>query len=129
MRRPAAAVGLLVVGAATGVATLAVHSRPWGLPLAVLATLAALLALPRGWWSRVPLVVGWLAPVGAAVLGRPEGDVVLAQDPSGWAVVLLGVALLVVAVGSAPPPRRPRDRGEPAARPAAHDAEDAGPRS
>lgn len=98
--RLAAALGLALAGAATAVATLAVHSRGWGLPLAVLATLAALVAVPPGAATRLPLAAGWVLPVGAVLLGRPEGDVVLSRSTSGYAVLGLAVAVSVLALAT-----------------------------
>lgn len=98
--RAAAALALLLAGVVSGIATLALHTRDWGLPLAAAAGVTAVLALPPGWWSRLALAVGWSLPVGLAVAGRPEGDHVLSEAPSGYAVLVLVVVLLGVAVGS-----------------------------
>lgn len=116
-RRLAAALGLLAVGAVTAVATVAVHSRPWGLPLAAVATLAVLLATRPGPATRLPLAVGWLVVLGAAVAGRPEGDFVLAQAASGYAVLGLGLVVLVVALATLGGGRGPRVRAAGARRP------------
>ena len=50
--RVLAAAGLLLVGAVTAVATVALHDLWWGLALASVATVWTTLALPAGWWSR-----------------------------------------------------------------------------
>lgn len=100
------AVGLLVAGAATGLATVALHDLAWGLPLAVAATVATLVALPAGWWSRLAYVVGWDAMVAWLTVPRPEGDYLLSQDVAGYAVLGLGLVLLVVGIGTLPRPRR-----------------------
>ncbi|NYG56698.1 hypothetical protein [Nocardioides perillae] len=99
-RAAGTALGLVLLGVGTGIATLAVHSRAWGLPLAVLATLAALLAVRPGLATRLPLALGWVLPVALAFVGRPEGDFVLVNGPAGYAVLLLAAVVLAVALGT-----------------------------
>lgn len=99
-----AALGLLVCGAATGIATVALHQLLWGLVLSFAATLAAVLALPPGWWSRLAFVVGWDAMVGWLTVPRPEGDYVLSSDLPGYAVLGLGLVLLVLGIATLPRP-------------------------
>ena len=103
-----AAVGLLLAGAATGLATVAVHELSWGLPLALAATGLTVVALPGGWWSRLAFVVGWDAMVGWLTFPRPEGDYLISQDVQGYVVLGVALLLLVVAVGTLPPPGRRR---------------------
>ena len=103
--RVLAAVGLLVAGAATGVAAVALHELWWGFALSAVATVVAVVALPAGWWSRLPFVVGWDLMVGWLSLPRTEGDYLISQDLQGYAVLGLGLVLLVVAVGTLPRPR------------------------
>ena len=105
--RPLAAAGLLLAGAATGVATVALHELAWGFALAVVATVVAVAALPPGWWSRLAFVAGWDLVVGWLSFPRAEGDYVISQDWPGYAVLGLGLVLLVVAIGTLP---RPGDR-------------------
>jgi hypothetical protein len=100
-----AALGLLAAGAATGVATVALHELGWGLAFAVVATVVAVLALPPGWWSRLAFVLGWDLMVGWLSFTRPEGDYLISQDLPGYAVLGLGLLLLVVAIGTLPRPR------------------------
>ena len=104
--RALAAAGLLVVGAVTGLASVAVHELWWGLVLAVAATLLALLALPAGWWSRLAFAAGWVGLVGWLVTPRPEGDYAISQDTAGF--TLLGLGVLVLVLGLATLPRRVR---------------------
>jgi hypothetical protein len=110
------ALGLL--GAGTAVATIAVHELTWGLPLGAAATAATLVALPPGWWSRLPFALGWTVLVGWSLAPRPEGDYVISSDVRGYALV--GLALLVLVVGIAtlprPVPRRAPATGEAPAR-------------
>ena len=106
--RVLAAVGLLLAGAVTGVATVALHTIGWGLALGLVATGAAVAALPPGWWARLAFVVGWDLVVGWLTFPRPEGDYVISQDVPGYTV--LGAALVLVIVGIATLPR-PRGAG------------------
>ena len=39
------------------------HQRGWGLALGLAAAAATTLALPRGWWSRVAFMLGWMGAV------------------------------------------------------------------
>ena len=102
-----AAVGLLLVGAVTGLTTVAVHDLVWGFMLAVAATALTTFALPPGWWSRLAFVVGWAVMVGWLTLPRPEGDYVISQDWQGYAVLGLGLLLVVVGVATLPRPGGP----------------------
>lgn len=100
--RIAAALGLLVAGAVTGVATVAVHELWWGLLLSQAAVLASVAALPAGWWSRLAFVAGYDVMVGWLAVPRSEGDYLLSQDLQGYAVLAIGVALLVGALATLP---------------------------
>jgi hypothetical protein len=94
----------LLLGAAVATAALAVHRDlpPWGLLLALGATYAT------AWWllrSTRPVggamyVAGWLAVLAVALLGRPEGDYVIANDVRGWTMILGGLGLVVLGVVS-----------------------------
>jgi hypothetical protein len=108
-----AAAALLVAGAGTGLATVAVHEVWWELALAVAATSFALLALPAGWWTRLPFALGWAAMVGWLVPARPEGDYAIGQDPQGYVVLGLAVAVLVVGIASLPRPGARRVQSGP----------------
>lgn len=101
-------VGTFLLGAVVALACLAVHRRvagpgqlvPWGVALAVAASWGA------GWWLRgcrrprlaTSYALGWLAVFSAALLGRPEGDYVVAADLRGYALMATGLGVLVVAV-------------------------------
>ena len=108
--RALAAVGLLLAGAATGIATVALHHLWWGLVLATVATVATVVALPPGWWSRLAFVVGWDLMVGWLTFPRAEGDYLITQEVQGYAVLALGLVLLVVAVATLPRPAPRADR-------------------
>ncbi len=111
LARAAAAAGLLVVGAGTALASVAVHQISWGLPLAVAATVVTLVALPPGWWARLPFALAWAGFVGWVVGPRTDGGYAISSDARGYALV--GLALLVLVVGIATLPR-PTRRTTPA---------------
>jgi hypothetical protein len=102
--RVLAAAGLLWAGAATGLASVAVHGLWWGLLLAVAATTAALVALPPGWWSRLAFSLGWTGFVGWLVNPRPEGDYAVSQDAAGFTLLGLGLVVLVFGLATLPRP-------------------------
>ena len=103
-----AALGLLLAGALTGIATIALHQLSWGLVLAFAASCLTAAALPPGWWSRLAFVVGWGAMVGWLTIPRPEGDYVVSQDVSGYAVLAIGLVLLAFGIATLPRPARLR---------------------
>lgn len=117
VRRVAAAAATLPLGAAVALFTVALHGYWWGLLLGLVTTVATLVALPGG-WARMPFAVGWCALVVYASQQRPEGDVVIAQDVSGWTV--LGSAIVVLIAGMvgarAQPPVVPPEGDAPASR-------------
>jgi hypothetical protein len=96
---------MVVAGAVTSVAAVAVHQRWWGLALAGGAVLATVLALPRGWWARPPFALGFVGVLGVAMSPRDEGDYLVPGNASGYALLGLGLAVLLVAVATLP--RRP----------------------
>ncbi len=101
--RVAGALLLFVVGAATSLATVALHARWWGLLLGAAATLVSVHALPRGWLTRLPFGLGFAALVAVVAPTRPEGDYVISADVPGYG--LLGLALVVVVWSVATLPR------------------------
>jgi len=103
---------LLVVGAVTGLATVAVHGHTWGLVLAVVAVPAALLAVGPGWATRPPFALGFVAVVVRLAVPRPEGDFMVAADLPGYALLALTLAVVVVAVATLPRPARPHGPAE-----------------
>jgi hypothetical protein len=100
------ALGLLVAGAATGIAAVALHSAAWGLLLGVLASGAALVALPAGWWARTSYGLGWVAMVGYLSSRRGEGDYVISSDGPGYVLLGFAAVVLVVSVATLPRPAR-----------------------
>lgn len=112
--RALAALGLLAVGAGTGIATVALHELWWGLAFGAVVTVLTALALPPGWWTRLAFVGGWVLMVGWLTFPRAEGDYLISQDVQGYAVLVLGLVLLALAIATLPRPtsRPPRDLGE-----------------
>ncbi|MEX0427588.1 hypothetical protein AB3X52_08160 [Nocardioides sp. DS6] len=104
--RAAAALGLLGAGFVVGLSAVALHARWWGLALGAVATLAALVALPPGLWSRASYAVGWLVALGLAMVPRPEGDYAVASDAPGYLLIGVGLVLLVGALATLPVGRR-----------------------
>jgi hypothetical protein len=96
--------GCLLLGALVSLASLLVHRSL--LPLGLLAALAASYAVPL-WLLRSSrprtagsYVIGWLAVLVVAVVGRPEGDYVVAGDVPGYLLLAGGFGLIVVALVS-----------------------------
>lgn len=110
------AVVLLVVGAVSAVAAVAVHGHWWGLALAGAAALATLVAVGPGWSTRLPFAAGFGLVVVRLAVTRPEGDFVLAADVHGY--LMLALTLVVVAVALATLPRPSRDRAPGVSAPA-----------
>ncbi len=106
MQRVGLAVGLLVVGLAVGLASVAVHSLWWGLPLALVATALTAYAAPQGWAGRLPFVLGWAVVVAVLAVPRGEGDFLIAGDVHGYALTGFGLMVVVAALVTLPPPRR-----------------------
>ncbi|WP_166133371.1 DUF6113 family protein [Nocardioides ochotonae] len=96
------AVPVLLLGAATAVATVAVHGRWWGLLLGLAATLATEAALPSGWTRRVAWATGWVVMVGYLAVPRSEGDYVIAGDLPGYAVLITAAVVALVALATLP---------------------------
>ena len=104
--RVAAALGLLLLGAGTGIATVAVHDLSGWFLLAAVATAVTTYALPPGWWARLAFAVGWVAMVGWLAAPRAEGDYLISRDWQGYGVLGLALVLVVVSVATLPRPRR-----------------------
>lgn len=86
----------LVLGAGVAVCTVLLHGYAWGLVLGLAATAASLVALPGGWWARLPFAAGWVAALGVLTLERSEGDYLVAGDGSGYALLAGGAVVLGV---------------------------------
>jgi hypothetical protein len=92
--RPLVALACLILGAGVGLATVLLHGYGWGLGLGIAATAATLVALPGGWWRRLPFALGWTAMLGVATVQRPEGDYVVASDAAGYLLLATGAVVL-----------------------------------
>ncbi len=102
--RCAAALVLLAVGACTAIAAVAVHELWWGLPVTAAAAVAGLLAVGRGWSTRLPLALGFVGGVAWFVQTRPEGDYAIASSGRGYLLLLLALLVLVLALVTLPRP-------------------------
>lgn len=96
---------LVCLGAATGVAGVGFHTRPWGWWLAVVGTTAGLMALPAG-LLRIGFGLGWLGMLGLATMGTPEGDWAIGQNLSGYGLLGVGLAHVVLVTATLPVRRR-----------------------
>jgi hypothetical protein len=100
------AVSLLLLGAATGIAAVFVHRMAWGLALGLAATALTAYALPPGWSTRLPFVLGFVAAVGWLTVPRPEGDYVVSENWQGYTLLGFTMVLLVTGLATLPRPRR-----------------------
>jgi hypothetical protein len=97
---------LLVAGAATALATVALHPLGWGFLLGAVATLAALVAVGAGWSTRLAFGLGWVGFIAWITPTRAEGDFAISSDPAGYALIALALVVLVYSVATLPRPRR-----------------------
>ena len=97
---------LLVAGAATALATVALHPLGWGFLLGAVATLAALVAVGAGWSTRLAFAVGWVGFVAWVAPSRAEGDFAISSDVAGFGLIALALVVLVYSVVTLPRPRR-----------------------
>lgn len=102
----AGAAGLLCAGAATALATTAVHQQWWGLLLGSAATLATLVAVGPGWWTRLAFALGWVGLLLWVVPTRAEGDFVISANGTGLTLLALGFVVLTFALATLPRPGR-----------------------
>jgi hypothetical protein len=75
---------------------------PYGLALALATTWSVGWAMRQvfGAAGGVCVVVGWLLALAWLLLGRPEGDFVVANDWLGWGLLAGGVIVLGLLVAS-----------------------------
>lgn len=97
---------LLALGAVVGVAAVVLHDWWWGLALGAAGTLALGWALRPGWSTRLPYAVGWVIPLGFAMVPRSEGDYLLAGDLKGYLLIAVGMVLIVLTTATLPLGRR-----------------------
>lgn len=115
LRHGLLAVACLLGGMAVSTCAVLLHDYAWGLALGVVTTVALLVALPPGWWSRLAFAIGWVVVLWQGTTERPEGDYLVSSDGSGYALLLAGT--VVLAGGFVGLVRRRRTAGEPAADP------------
>jgi hypothetical protein len=97
---------LLVAGAVTALATVALHTYGWGFLLGGAATLVALVAVGAGWSTRLAFGIGWVGFIAWVTPTRAEGDFAISSDPAGYGLLVLALAVLVYSVATLPRPRR-----------------------
>jgi hypothetical protein len=95
-----------VGGLVTSVAAVMVHQRWWGIALAVAAVAAAAVALPAGWWTRLPFALGFVVVLGLGMVPRGEGDYLIPGNARGYVLLALGFVLVLTAVATLPRPER-----------------------
>jgi hypothetical protein len=109
----------LLAGVAAGVGAAAVYQWWWGLVLAAAAILLVALATPPGWSTRLPFALGLAGVAVLLAVPRGEGDYLLSSTWSGYAVLGLALAVLMLAIATLPRPggprKNPRLTGETAA--------------
>lgn len=106
----------VVVGAITGIASIALHEKSWPwLALAVAAPAATAVALPQG-WLRSGFCLGWIGIAFLALQTRPEGDYVVLSNARGYTVFGFALVLMVGMVVTLPARRRSKE-SESVARP------------
>ena len=98
---------LMLSGAGTALATVAVHQSWWGLLLGLTATGATVAGIGRGWTTRLPFGVGWAGTVAWLAPGRPEGDYLIGSDVAGYAVLAAALVVVVWSVATLPRPGGP----------------------
>lgn len=94
-RRAAVAVLILLGGAAVGCCAVVLHRYWWGLALGLASAASLLVALPGGWWRRLPFALGWVAAVLVLSGERSEGDLLVTTSVSGYLLLASGVAVLM----------------------------------
>lgn len=94
LRRAGFAALALLAGAAVSLCTVLLHGYTWGLLLGTATTIAALVALPPGWWARLPFALGWVVVLWLGTTRRPEGDYLVASDARGYTLLVVGMLVL-----------------------------------
>ncbi|OIJ26674.1 hypothetical protein [Nocardioides luteus] len=112
MRLLGGVVASLLLGLAVGVAAVAVHPWWWGVLLAVTASSAMLLALPRG-ASRIAYAAAWAIVIALAATPRPTGGYAIAGDLEGYLLISWAVLLIVVAAATVARVTSQPDRAHP----------------
>jgi len=108
----------LLAGIGTAVGTAAVYQWWWGLLIAAAASLLVLVATPPGWATRLPYAIGFDGTVALLSVPRGEGDYLVAGTGPGYAVLGVGLAVLLLSIATLPRPGsatspRPSDEKAP----------------
>lgn len=96
----------LLAGVALAVGTVAVHQWWWGLALAAATAVSVLLATPPGWATRLPLALGYVGVCLLVSVPRGAGDYLLGSTTSGYVVLALALAVMMLAIATLPRPVR-----------------------
>ena len=112
MRLLGGVVAGLLLGLLVGVAAVAVHPWWWGVLLAVAASSAMLLALPRG-ASRIAYAAAWAIVIALAATPRPTGGYAIAGDLEGYLLISWAVLMIVVATATVARVTSRPDRARP----------------
>ena len=97
---------LLVAGAVTALAVVALHTYWWGFLLGAGATVDALVALGAGWSTRLAFGLGWVGFLAWVTPTRAEGDFAISANLAGYGLFALALVVLVYSVATLPRPRR-----------------------
>ena len=97
---------LLVGGAVTALATVALHTYWWGFLLGGAATLVTMTAVGAGWSTRLAFGAGWVGFIAWVAPRRAEGDFAIGSDPAGYGLLALALVVLVYSLATLPRPRR-----------------------
>ena len=89
-----------LVGALLGGAATLIHQYAWGLALGLAAGMAVLLALPRWWWVRLAMALGWGLSVWLAMRTTSAGDYLVPANLPGYGFLAGSLALLVIALAT-----------------------------
>ena len=93
-----------LVGASASLAVVVESGRWWGLLLGYAAVLAVVLACPPGWTTRLPFGLAYVVVLVAALIPRPEGDILISADVPGYLVLGLGLLVMLATLSTLPRP-------------------------
>ena len=110
--RGALVVPCALLGMVVSACTVLLHGYWWGMLLGLVTTAATMVALPGGWWARLPFAAGWAAVLTAVTPERPEGDFLVAGDVAGYGLLAAGIVVFAAGfVGLRAPRRTAGDSG------------------
>ncbi|GAB3068050.1 hypothetical protein [Nocardioides zeae] len=97
-RRVALALGLAVVGAVSGFASVIAGGHWWGIALAAATAAAVFLALPPTRLAWCSFAGGWVAMLLLVLNGNAKGDFAVASDGKGYGILALGFLVALAGV-------------------------------